>query len=120
MKTTSNINTNFIQEWQPFDKLNKNVKRAILSHFMKNEYKYQPTHEKGSIKPFKPVTFSQIDNFLGLAYTSTGSYAGLWVCNGGYLWADDTHHFTGFAINELNEVIAIADDENENEIFIKL
>ena len=120
MKTTNIINTNFIKEWQPFDELNKLVQRKIVTHFMNNTYKWQPTHDKKDTKYFIYPTFRQIDALLGLAYTSTGDYAGLWVCNGGYLWADDTHHFIGFAINELNEVIAIADDVNENEIFIKL
>ena len=121
MKTTNNINTNFIKEWQPFDKLNKNVKRAILSHFMKNEYKYQPTHEKSSIKPFKPVTFSQIDNFLGLAYTSTGDYAGLWVCNISlYLDVKQIYKFEGFALGSSGFVYAICWDENENEILIPI
>lgn len=118
--TTKKVNTNFIKEWQPFDKLNKKVERAILSHFMKNTYQWQPTHDKTQLKPFKPVTFSQIDNILGLAYTSTGDYAGLWVCNGGYLQADKDHNFIGFAINTDGEIIAIADDKDENSIYIKL
>lgn len=120
MTTTQVINTNFIKEWQPFDKLYKKVKRAMVIHFMDNKYQFQSTHEETSKKPFKPYTFSQIDNILGLAYTSTSAYAGLWVCNAGYLWFDDTHYFTGFAINELNQVIAIAQDFEENEIYIIL
>jgi hypothetical protein len=122
MKTTTNnkVNTNFLKEWQPFDKLNKMVKRKILTHFINNVYNFQPTHDKTQLKPFHPVTFSQVDNILGLAYTSTGDYAGLWVCNGGYLQADKDHHFIGFAINTEGEVIAIADDENEKSIYIKI
>lgn len=114
------INKNFLRGWEPFDKLNKQVQRCILSHFMKKSYQWQPTHDKASIKPFKPVTFSQIDNALGLAYTSTSDYAALWVCNGGYLWANNTHSFIGFAINTNGEVIGIADDKDENSIYIKM
>jgi len=120
MKTNNKVNTNFLKEWQPFDKLNKMVERKILTHFINNVYNFHATHDKTQLKQFKPVTFSQIDNILGLAYTSTGDYAGLWVCNGGYLQADEDHNFIGFAINTDGEVIAIADDENENSIYIKL
>jgi hypothetical protein len=114
------INTNFLKEWKPFEELSKMVERAILRHFMKHTYKIQPTHDENSQRDFKPSTFSQIDNVCGFAYTSSGAYAGYWVCNGGYLWADDTHRFIGFTINELNEVICIADDDEENSIYIKL
>lgn len=120
MNTTIDINTDFLQEWKPFDVLNKKVERAILSHFRGHSYQWQPTHEGSSKTALKPFTFSQIDNILGLAYTSSSSYAGLWVCNGGYLWADNTHYFTGFAINTDGEVIGIAHDFDEHEIFIKL
>lgn len=118
--TTVNVNTQFLKEWADFDKLNKMVRRKIVSHFIKNEYQWQPTNDESSKTPFKVYTFSQIDEKLGLAYTSTGDYAGLWVCNGGYLWADNTHYFIGFAINLKGEVIGIADDQEENEIYIKL
>lgn len=110
----------FLKEWQPFDKLNKMAKRKIMNHFINVPYQWQPTNEGKSKTIFKVYSFSQLDEKLGLAYTSTGDYAGLWVCNGGYLWADPTHYFIGFAINEKNEVIGIAYDNDENEIYITL
>ena len=116
----SKINTKFLKEWQPFDKLNKMVQRKIVTHFMNNTYKWQPTHDKKDTKYFIYPTFQQIDSLLGLAYTSTCDYAGLWVCNGGYLWYGNDHHFIGFAINELNQVIGIADDMNEKSIYVIL
>lgn len=113
------LNTRFKKDWT--DEEFKQVEKAITDHFTnwKNQYKYQRNHEE---KPrvFLPRTYKELNNILGLAYTSTSAYAGLWACNGGYLYADATHRFTGFAINTDGEVIAIADDENENEIFIKL
>lgn len=116
----ASINKNFLKEWQPFDKMSGKVERAILNHFMSHTYTWQSTHEESSKRPFKPFTFNQIDETLGFAYTSSGAYAGYWVCNGGYLLADPTHHFIGFAINTDGEVIGIADDKDENEIYIKL
>lgn len=117
------INTNFLKEWQPFDKLNKKVEAAILNYFRKNICIWQPTHDTKSKQPFVMVSsFARIDTFLGLAYTSSGDYAGLWVCNGGYLFPpnNDTHSFIGFAINTDGQVVGIADDENENSIYIVL
>lgn len=114
------INTKFLQEWQPFNTKYLKAKQAIRKHFAANVYTWQPTHEESSKKPFKPHSFAQINETLGFAYTSTSAYAGLWVCNAGYLWADNTHYFTGFAINTDNQVVGIAHDFDENEIFILL
>ena len=110
----------FLKEWQPFEQLNKMIKRRLVSHFMKNTYQWQPTNNGKDKQPFKIYSFSGIDGKLGLAYTSTSDYAGLWVCNSGYLWADPIHYFIGFAINQNNEVIGIAQDCEENEIYIKI
>ena len=121
MKTeTKTKQSSFLKEWQPFEQLNRMVKRRLVSHFMKNIYQWQPTNNEQDKIPFKAYSFSGINEKLGLAYTSTGDYAGLWVCNAGYLWADPTHYFIGFAINQNNEVIGIAQDHEENEIFIHL
>ena len=114
------INKNFLKEWKPYDILSKKVERAIFSHFTKKTYQWQQDHNEASKRPFRPVTYHQINMTLGFAYTSTSDFAGLWVCNGGYLWADPTHHFIGFAINELGQVIGIADDMNEQSIYIIL
>jgi len=114
------INKNFLKEWQPFDKLNKKVETALIKAFSHGKYQFQPTHDPKSKKPFHSFGFNKIADTLGLAYTSSGDFAGLWVCNSGYMWANDTHYFIGFAINTAGEVIAIADDENEKSIYIKL
>jgi hypothetical protein len=37
-----------------------------------------------------------------------------------YIYVNENYHFIGFAINTDNQVIGIAEDENENEIFIEL
>ena len=117
------INTTFLKEWKPFDKLNKKVENAIVNYFRKNICIFQPTHDPKSKQPFVMVSsFYRIDTFLGLAYTSTSDYAALWVCNGGYLFPpnNDTHNFIGFAINKDGQVIGIADDKEENSIYIIL
>ncbi len=123
MKTTTSIldvKYEFLQEWQPYDVISKKVEKAILRHFMNRSYTYQPTHEESSKKPFNVYSFNQLSNVLGFAYTSTGSYAGLWICNGGYLYADKTHHFEGFAVTIDGKIIGIAQDAEENEIYINI
>lgn len=114
------INTNFLKEWRPYPELSKKVENAIFRHFYNKTYQFQPTHEEASKRPFKPMTYTKINETLGFAYTSTSDFAAYWVCNSGYLWATPTHHFIGFAINELGEVVGIADDYKENSIYILL
>lgn len=112
------VNTNFLNGWTP--KQFKQVEKAILNHFQVYTYKFQSSHDAGSQKPFQPYNYDQISDLLGLAYTSGSDYAAFWVCNSGYMMANDTHHFHSFAINTDGKVIGIAQDENENEIFIEL
>ncbi len=115
IRELAKVNTTFKKEWST--KEFKQVERAIKNHFTTHTYKHITEHgQKPTEKHF--FNFQDIDNFLGLAYTSTGDFAGLWCCNGGYLYATEKHNFIGFAINELNEVVAIAEDENENPIYI--
>lgn len=109
----------FLKGWVEYDKDEKKVLKDALKHLRKHEYKHIATHG-GKLEPFKPNTASDIDKLLGLAYTSTGAYAGLWVCNGGYLMYNDTHHFTGFVVNSLGNTVAIVEDEEENAIYIQL
>lgn len=110
----------FLKEWKPFDVINKKVERAILSHFIKHSYTWQPDNNENSKRNFKPVSFSQINKTLGLAYTSSGDFAGKWCCNGGYLFADNTHYFCGFVVTDKGQIIGIADDKVENSIYINI
>lgn len=111
------VNTDFVKEFSRSDF--RKVERAIFKHFTTHTYQFLETHGQ-PLKPFKPLLMEQIETTLGLAYTSSSDYAALWVCNSGYLMADETHHFIGFTINALGEVVAITQDEEENEIYITL
>lgn len=121
MKTNSTTAApNFLQDWEPFYKLNQRMKNKILKLFSTCKYQYQTKHSEAR-KQFKPVSFSQIDNLLGLAYTSSGTFAGLWICNGVNVWADETRRFYGFAISTEGKFYALAEDENEqNPLFIEM
>lgn len=89
----------FLKEWS--DKQHTKVKRAIARWFDK--------------------PFCVVDAQFGLAYTSSGAYAGEWVCSREeYYWDSKQYKYVGFAM-DVNEVVyAILWDNNENEIFIKL
>lgn len=112
------METTFLKDWSNYDQTEKQVKKLIFKGIKKGGYIWQPSHTKKSQRVFNPASFTEVDNLLGLAYTSTGICAGLWCCNGGYLLTNESKHFTGFAINTDFELVAITEDENENETFI--
>jgi hypothetical protein len=114
------MKTTLLKEWQNYSQQEKQIKRKILNLFIGGKYQYQTEHSAPR-KEFKPITYKQIDDIFGLAYTSTGMFAALWICNGVNIWADDKRKFYGFAIGENGNFYAIAEDENEeNEVIIEM
>ncbi len=114
----SKLNINFKKEWDRKE-MNK-ANKAITQHFLSCNYKVLTDHKEGK-KVFDFAISSQcVGDLLGLAYTSSSSYAGLWVCNAFEVYATETHKFIGFAINELGQVVGIADNEKEESIYIGL
>jgi hypothetical protein len=62
-------------------------------------------------------TYADLDSLLGLPYTSTGIYAGVWVTNEEVKSNDHPgYNYIGFAISEDNKMYAILWDSEENEI----
>ncbi len=110
------VNTNFKKDWT--QKEFKAMDRAIYKFFSSYKFKYTTNHK--DTQELNPFSFEQIDALCGLAYTSSGAYAGLWICNGIELKANDTHRFIGFAINEKNQFVAICEDYEENTIYIQM
>ena len=117
IKTLKEVNTNFKSELTR--KEIKRLQRAIYTHFCYYTYKHQAEHG-APLKPLRPFNFNELNMLFGLAYTSSGDYAGLWVCNGGYVMANKSHHFTGFTMNKDGECIGIVEDEDENTIYLTL
>lgn len=96
--------SNFIKEFKPndFKKIEKDIKKYMLSRV------WFTLHSPIS-NPFKSITtYKQIDNVLGLAYTSTGAYAGYWVCNE-EVYLDDAKKYSlqGFSIGVSGYTYAI-------------
>lgn len=117
IQTIREVNTNFKKELTP--KEIKKLENNLFKHLMGRKYKYITDHSK----PGQELNFSNntmIENLLGLAYTSTGDYAGLWVCNGVYCMVNDTHHLIGITLNERDNPVLICEDEEENTIYIEL
>lgn len=57
-----------------------------------------------------------LDNYFGLAYTSSGYYADLSASTNYWHYINDTDYITGFALED-NKIIAITNDKEENTKF---
>jgi hypothetical protein len=105
----------FLPEWNASQM--KQVKKAVCK-FINSRY-WETLHSPNT-DPFiidQAKTFDKIDSILGLAYTSSSAYAGLFVCNT-ELYLDNDHkwHLQAFALDSNGFVHAIFWDVNENEI----
>lgn len=98
------------------EKQAKGLKRAISAHFAWSTLK-----TNNGTKNYITPNYTQIADFLGLAYTSGSSYAGFWVCN---VEAENEHipgfHYVGFTVGTDGEYYATLWDANENEKIIRL
>lgn len=104
----------FKQEWSESE--HDYVRKSILSYLKSRKFEsYKGGHYSAFLGMSRFVHFS---NALGLAYTSSSSYAGLWVCSDHlYLDTNRKYHLVGFTISQYDtSVYAIWWDEDENEI----
>lgn len=115
------IRKTFLKEWS-IDQFII-VEKAISKHFVSTGINVTNTKTRHLIPNLRDLKqrFENIDNVLGLAYTSSSSYAGYWVCN---VEAQNDkypgYHYTGFAMGAGNKVYAVLDDKDENEIILPL
>jgi hypothetical protein len=102
----------FKLEWKPEDF--KKMEKTITDHFKRVGIML----EKGE---YMPSSFESVSNCLGLAYTSSSSYAMYSVCNV-YAYLDFGHIFKyeAFGIDTHNNCYAILWDKDENEIIIPI
>lgn len=104
------IQSTFLSEWTA-DQF-KAMRRAICLHFSGKEIK---THH-GNHKPLNR-SFEALGEIMGFAYTSTGIYAGYWVCNTAVYSAKyEGYQYTGFALTADLKPYAVLWDAEENEI----
>lgn len=97
----------FLKEWSKIQHIivEKAIKKYLNSRYFENSHGY----------------FENLFEALGLAYTSSSSYAGLWICNVElYLDANKKYKIIGFALDTNTFVHAICWDNEENEIIIPI
>ena len=109
-------NVKFIKEWTP--EQFKAMDKAILKHFANAYLRYST----GAGEERRPIwKFSQLDNILGLAYTSSGVWACYGICNvSAWFDEDNIYKYDYFTIGEDGKFYAVLTDNNENELVIKL
>lgn len=103
------IQKTFLAEWNPAQF--KAMQRAISRHFSITDIRTN----KGEY-PAKYRSFEALDEILGLAYTSSSSFAGYWVCNVDIYGLCTGFRYVGFAMTEAGRPYAILWDAEENEI----
>lgn len=102
------------KDWTKNDR--ERVQKKIVQMFRSRPY--HATYSEGMAIIYKR-SYSYLSNFLGLAYTSSGAYLGLWVCNAEcYLDLEKKYRLIGFAISTSEAVTSIWWDEDENELNI--
>lgn len=116
METTTQKKPTLLKAWSQ-DQHHK-VEVAIRKHFRKAG-KIKTSSGHGTL--MATHKFQAIENFLGLAFTSSSSCAGLWVCNVDAVYEpDENYKYIGFAIGEDGKYYAILWDKDENEKLIEL
>ena len=108
----------FIKEWTPeqFKAMDKQISR----HFSERVFLRHSTGN-GEVKTRVYRSIKQIDEILGLAYTSTGSWACYGVCNvTAHFDEDNIYSYQYFTIGEDGRFFAVIQDNEENELTIEL
>ena len=111
------MKTNFKKEWTPEDF--KTAKKYIAK-FLNS--RYFETHHSPDATPFcNCKSFNDYDYVLGLAYTSSSDFAGLWICNTElFLDTDHIYKLNGFVLGSGGFVFAVWNDNKENEIIFPI
>lgn len=97
--------------------LNKN-KRKILKALQ--TVKPKLTRGKHIVSNnWQPENWDDLENTLGIAYTSTGAFAGYWVCNV-EAWVTPRYRLSGIIFNSDNTPVLMCEDIDENYAYIEL
>lgn len=113
-ENTSKGKIAFLQEWTP--EQFKAMQRKISAHFTG-----LPMYTSHGNYPEMYLGWKAVSDRLGLAYTSSSSFAGYWVCNTEVTYNKlPEYKYTGFALSVDNKAYAILLDKDENEKVIPL
>ena len=95
----------------------KEFNKVVLREW--NDKQFEEMQRKISLH-FKR-TWESINEELGLAYTSSSSYAAYWVCNLQlYHYKFPSFYYIGFAIDSNEKYYAVLWDKDENELIIEI
>ena len=110
---------NLKKEWT--DQETEKVEKSIREWLSNLTFSARTRRGINSTECFLPPlkTEEQMNNLLGLAYTSSSEYAGLWVCNVELIVKYDGERYfvQGFAM-DTNNIYAVCHDEKENDYYI--
>jgi hypothetical protein len=107
------------KEWN-FPADHKAAMKAIIKYFrLTRPYFGKPDSRKNRVRA--NITQKEVENLLGLPYTSTSAFAGLWVSNT-QIYMDDECEWTieGFAMGVNGQFYAYCQDVNEKELLIAI
>jgi hypothetical protein len=112
MSTTTLPKINFLNEWTPknFSGIEKAIARHFKGRMVSQNYGCRLTNGN----------FRHIDEVLGLAYTSSSSYALYCICNVELKYDNTEFNYQFFAISGDSKYYAILWDKDENERIIEL
>lgn len=80
-----------------------------------NDEQFQKVED--AIASYYQTPISQISSILGLAYTSSGVFAALWVCSKyDYLKENPKYCIRGFALSRNNQVVAYCENSEGDEL----
>lgn len=113
------MKTILAKDWNfPADQ--KAANKAIISFLRKFRPQYGKPNESKLIVS-DSITKKQAQNLLGLPYTSSGDFAGLWVTNTQiFIDANCTYQIEGFVMGVSGRFYAYCMDVNENELLIPI
>jgi hypothetical protein len=120
MSTATQEKIELLKEWNNFEVQEKRVLKALRLYLASHRVMFAPSGDISKKYVLKPLSQDQMLDTLGLAYTSTSDFAGLWICGGGELIHTPFTRFIGFAISEGGDVYGIVWDSKENETLVKL
>ena len=113
MKTTTNETVLDLV----LERKRKEFNKVVLREW--NEKQFKEKERKISLR--FDSTWESISEGLGLAYTSSSSYAAYWVCNLKlYLHKYPSFYYKCFAIGSNEKYYAVLWDKDENELIIEI
>lgn len=109
------MKTTLLKEWnaQQFKNAEKQIFKFLSSRFFES-------HQEENKHVFIGCkNYTEFSNVCGLAYTSSGDFAGLWVCNISlFLDTAQVYKIDGFAQDSNGFVYAYCTDNEEKELLI--